>query len=190
MKINQFLIHRSGGFERGSFVVGKLAASTMKRSLIAGSTLFSSAARAYGSWSALSGFALILAVAIGFAMPSDAHAISIYILNKQKLDEPGAVLEVTSVKGVGVSGNQKMLIMPGERKHVYARHVTGFVLGRVFGDYKLLYEVKCPEDMRIKDILNISLENVEKNTVGAGCDVYRKGRWTLESGTAWQPTKK
>lgn len=119
-----------------------------------------------------------------------AHAISVYILNSLQPSEPGAVLEITSVKGIGVSGNQKMLVMPGEKKRVYARHVTGFVLSRVYGDFKTLYDVKCPEDVRIKDILIIGLSEIQKNTVGAGCEVIREGKWTLESGTSWQQKKK
>lgn len=135
-------------------------------------------------------FFLLIAVVLSPIGVLPAHAISVYILNTLQPSEPGAVLEITSVKGVGVSGNQKMLVMPGERKRVYARHVTGFVLSRVYGDFKTLYDVKCPEDMRIKDVLNIGLTEIEKNTVGAGCEVVREGKWTLESGTAWKAKKK
>lgn len=133
--------------------------------------------------------ALLVAIA-SLSLPGQASAISVYIQNSLKPDEDGAVLEVTMVKGVGVSGNQKMLVMPGEKRRVYARHVTGFVLSRVYGDHKLLYEVRCPEDMRIKDVLNIGLTEVEKNAIGAGCEVARQGKWSLESGATWQDKKK
>ncbi len=135
----------------------------------------------------------VFLLSISLLAPSwaaSAHAISVYILNSLQPSEPGAVLEITSVKGIGVSGNQKMLVMPGEKKRVYARHVTGFVLSRVYGDFKTLYDVKCPEDVRIKDVLIIGLSEIQKNTVGAGCEVIREGKWTLESGTSWQQKKK
>lgn len=123
-------------------------------------------------------------------LPQIASATTVYISNTLKADEAGAVLEITQVKGIGVSGNQKMLIMPGERKRVYARHVTGFVLSRVYGDHKVLYDIVCPEDVRMKDVLNIGLQEIEKNAIGAGCEVSRQGKWSLENGTTWQPKKK
>ena len=116
---------------------------------------------------------------------SAAQAITIQIQNSVPPEEPGAVLEVSQVKGIGVSANQRMLVMPGEKKRIYARHVTRFVLARVFGDYHLLYDVACPADVRIKDSLVIGLKEVATNRIGAGCELQRTGRWSLETGTTW-----
>ncbi len=117
--------------------------------------------------------------------PRSAHAVVVTITNTLTQEEEGSVLEIDSVKGLGVKPGHKLSIMPGEKKKVTPRNINAFVVSRVYGDYKVKYQVNCPTDRRVSDSIHLTLDQIINNKLPLGCEMTRTGKWYSSAGTFW-----
>lgn len=117
--------------------------------------------------------------------PASARAVVVTITNTLTQEQEGSVLEIDSIKGLGVKPGHKLSIMPGEKKKVTPRNINAFVVSRVYGDYKIKYQVNCPTDRRVSGPIHLTLEEIVENKLPLGCEMTRTGKWYASAGTFW-----
>ncbi len=120
-----------------------------------------------------------------FGNPAPSRAVVVTIINTLTQEQEGSVLEIDSVKGLGVKPGHRLSIMPGEEKKVTPRNINAFVVSRVYGDYKIKYQVNCPTDRRVSDSILLTLEQIIDNKLPLGCEMTRTGKWYSSAGTYW-----
>lgn len=131
---------------------------------------------------------LLPIISFGFALiysPASARAVVVTITNTLTQEQEGSVLEIDSIKGLGVKPGHKLSIMPGEKKKVTPRNINAFVVSRVYGDYKIKYQVNCPTDRRVSDSIHLTLDEIVSNKLPLGCEMTRTGKWYASAGTFW-----
>lgn len=125
-------------------------------------------------------------VALAIAAPPAASAVVVTIVNDLRQDQEGSVIEVDSMKGLGVRPGHKLSIMPGEKKRISPRNVSGFTVSRVYGDFKEKYVVQCSTDRRVDDAITLRLVDVVQNQMPLGCQLWKTGKWYSSAGTIWE----
>lgn len=124
--------------------------------------------------------------AIGVMTPTPSAAVVVTIINDLQEDQEGSVIEVDTMKGRGVRPGHKLSIMPGEKKKISPRNLSRFTVSRVYGDYKEKYIVQCSTDRRVDDAITLTLADVVKNRMPAGCQLWKVGKWYSAAGTIWE----
>ena len=114
-----------------------------------------------------------------------AQAVVPTIENDLNPNERGAILQVTNIKGVGLTPNKRIVLNPGEKKRIAGRNVFSFTLSRIFGAVSQRYVVSCPKDKRIKDQITLRLIDIQNNTMPSGCILERTGKYYSELGMVW-----
>lgn len=124
--------------------------------------------------------------ALLLSVPPRAEAVVVTIINDLRQDQEGSVIEVDSMKGLGVRPGHKLSIMPGEKKRISPRNVSAFTVSRVYGDFKEKYVVQCSTDRRVDDAITLRLEDVVQNQMPLGCQLWKTGKWYSSAGTVWE----
>jgi hypothetical protein len=114
-----------------------------------------------------------------------ASAIIATISNDLSANDPGAIIEVSNIKGQGLRPNLRFILNPGEKRRISGRNVFSFTLSRIFGATKERYVVACPKDPRIKDQITFRLIDIQNNAMPSGCILERTGTYYSDRGMVW-----
>ena len=128
---------------------------------------------------------ILLPLLLLATIPHDANAIVATITNDLSAGEPGAILEISKIRGQGIPPNLRVVLNPGEKKRLSGRNIFSFTVARVFGDTKSKYVVACPTDPRVRDQITFRLTDIQGNSMPSGCVLERTGTFYSDSGMVW-----
>lgn len=118
-----------------------------------------------------------------------AEAIVLTIQNEFKPEDDGAILEVSNVKGWGLPNTIKVTILPGMKKKVVSKNIHSFVITRVYGESQDKIQINCIQDRRAKEEVVLTYSEIDAGKLPDGCEISKKGKWTLTGGVNWEEKK-